>query len=119
MLSIYIGKKIVDFALSNSESKYGNFSPLFVVIYLGVAFSMLSINISWLCKFSNVLQCFSFTFDASIVYLLPSKITIVEYFISYFSINISFILVIFSFEVIMLFPIIFIKSCIIPKEFTF
>ena len=114
-LSIYSGKKIADFALPNSICWYGNLSlSLFTVTYLGVACATLSLNISTSWSDFNDFQCFWFTFDALISYSAPLKTTIVEYLISYFSINISFILFILSstFDVS---PIVLIKSCTTDK----
>ena len=45
---------------------------VFMVIYLGVAVWILSLNTSSLCKFFKLSQCFSATLDALIVYSAPS-----------------------------------------------
>ena len=71
---------------------------------------MLSLNISTSCKLLKDCQCLGSTFDAFTTYSAPSKTTIVEYLISYFSIKISFIfLILSSTEVVS--PIAVIKSC--------
>ena len=108
---------MADFALANSIVWYGNFSfSLLIVIYLGVAVAILSLNIGTSCKFLNVSQCFWSTFVAFIWYSAPSNTTIVEYFISYFSIKISFIFFILS-STEDVSPIVLKKSCKTLKLF--
>ena len=70
---------------------------------------MLSLNISTSCNDFKDSQCLSSTLEALISYSVPLKTTIVEYFISYFSINISLIFLIFS-STDEVSPIVFIKS---------
>ena len=71
---------------------------------------MLSLNMSTSCNDFNESQCFLSTFEAFTSYSAPLNTTIVEYFISYFSISISLIFFIFS-STDVASPIVLIKSC--------
>ena len=112
-------RKINDILIEKYNIKYST-----IVVYNGTEYVIKASNVAekhWDTlknlhteEIFKVSQCLESTFVAFITYSAPLYITIVEYFISYLSIRISFILLIFS-STDFSCDIVSIKSCRIFK----